>query len=71
MYILLVVITLIHGPPVLRTSMVQGNLAPQECFTNLPLMMNLYEKGSFEDGPPTDNIKKVTGTCIPAPLYSN
>lgn len=67
MYVLLVIISLLSGTQEVRASVVKGPTAHQMCLESLPFSVKLYEDGKFHDGPPKENIKKVTGTCVPAP----
>lgn len=63
MYLLLVVIYMLTGPPVVKTSIVSGPTALDECDDALPLEIRLYKEGKFKDGPPVREIKDVKGRC--------
>lgn len=63
MYLLIIVIYLLSGPPEVRTSIVEGPTAYDSCADALPLEIRLYKQGKFADGPPVAKIKNVKGHC--------
>jgi len=62
MFIVLVVVHLLTGQLVPRTSVVSDLKA---CEESLPLFIKLYRQGKFEDGPDPELIRDVTGVCVP------
>lgn len=67
MYILLIVIYLVTGPPMVRTSIVEGPTALKSCTEALPLSVHLHLEGKFFDDPPVKLIKDVKGSCVTFP----
>lgn len=64
MYALLVIIHLLSGQVELHHSLVRGPQAAYECGKAMPLMLSLYQKGKFNDGPRPEEIKRVDAKCI-------
>lgn len=60
MFVLIVFIWLSNGQLDVRTSV---TTSMKSCQTARPLVVALYEKGKFEDGPPKEDIRRVFGRC--------
>ena len=63
MYILTIILFLLHSPPEVHTSLVEGPDAGKMCQQALPLTAKLYKQGKFFDGPDPKKIKKIRGMC--------
>lgn len=63
MMLLLVFIYLKSGMLEVKPSIYAGTV--EDCQVNLPLMIHLYKKHGFYDGPKVEDIRKVTGRCEP------